>query len=160
LGWSFEDQVEGCILGLKLLEVNGDVMNKKIGEIIKQRVAVLGMSKAELARRLHMSPANVHKIFKRSSVDAALLREISNVLDYDFLQHFEPDVSRVKKQPVPYNVGDIEVLFIRYIVDLQSRVQILEQRWETFRSTGKVEEEAEVFLRRGFIFPGRHRKAG
>ena len=52
-----------------------------IGEIIKQRVEVLGMSKAELARRLHMSPANVHKIFKRSSVDTGLLREISNILD-------------------------------------------------------------------------------
>ena len=137
-------------------------MNIKIGEIIKQRVEVLGISKAELARRLHMSPANVHKIFKRSSVDAALLRDLSNILDYDFFQHFEPDVSRPRKEPVPYNVGDIEVLFIRYVVDLQSRVQILEQRWETFRSTGKVEEEiaVEAFIRRGYMLPRRNRKIG
>jgi len=106
-----------------------------IGEIIKQRVAASGISKTELARRLHMSSANVHKIFKRSSVDAGLLRELSNILDYNFFQHFETGLKR--KEPEPYHIGDMEVLFIRYVVDLQSRVQVLEQRLETLRSGGK-----------------------
>ena len=110
--------------------------SQKIGEIIKQRVEAMGMSKAELARRLHMSPANVHKIFKRSSVDANLLRELSNILDYDFFRHFEPEVTRRHKEPAPHNIVDTEVLFIRYVVDLQSRVQILEHHWEMLRSNG------------------------
>jgi transcriptional regulator with XRE-family HTH domain len=115
-------------------------MERNIGEVIKMRLESNGMSKAELARRLHMSPANVHKIFKRRSVDAMLLRELSNILDYDFFRHFEPTVTRHRKEQAPYNIGDTEVLFIRYVVDLQSRVQILEQRLETFfRSTAKVE---------------------
>jgi transcriptional regulator with XRE-family HTH domain len=112
-------------------------MENNIGAVIKMRVATIGMSKAELARRLNMSPANVHKIFKRRSVDAMLLRELSNVLDYNFFQHFEPAVTSPRQEPAPYDISDTEVLFIRYVVDLQSRVQILEQQLETFRSTAK-----------------------
>lgn len=74
-----------------------------------------------------MSPANVHKIFKRSSLDAGLLLRLSNILDYDFFQHFKIDVKGSHRQPVP-SISDTQVLFIRYVVDLQSRVQILEQR--------------------------------
>jgi transcriptional regulator with XRE-family HTH domain len=115
-------------------------METNIGEAIKVRLEAIGMPKAELARRLNMSPANVHKIFKRRSVDVKLLQDISNILDYDFFRHFAPEVSHHRQQPESYNVGDTEVLFIRYIVDLESRVQILEQRWETFKATAKVEE--------------------
>jgi transcriptional regulator with XRE-family HTH domain len=43
------------------------------------------MSKAELARRLAMSPANIHKIFKRDSVDVKLLYRLCQELRYDFL---------------------------------------------------------------------------
>jgi transcriptional regulator with XRE-family HTH domain len=153
----FGEAGEHAYLGSRLLDVNACYMDLKIGEIIKQRVEVLGMSKAELARRLHMSSANVHKIFKRSSVDVALLRELCNILDYDFFEHFTPNVSRKQKRtPIPYDVGDIEVLFIRYVVDLQSRVQILEQRWENFRSSGRVEEPYEA----GYLLSSRTRRLG
>jgi transcriptional regulator with XRE-family HTH domain len=113
----------------------------KIGGIIRLRVEAVGMAKAELARRLHMSPANVHKIFKRNSVDARLLQELSNVLDYDFFQHFQPELTSPRKEPAPYDVSDTEVLFIRYVVDLQARVQILEQHSEMLRQTRKAAEE-------------------
>lgn len=117
-------------------------MEKTIGEAIKVRLHTVGMSKAELARRLNMSSANVHKIFKRTTVDVKLLRELCDILDYDFFRDFAPEVSRQRRrEPEPYNIGDTEVLFIRYIVDLQARVQILEHRWETFRSTGIAEWE-------------------
>ena len=103
------------------------------------RLQAVGMTKAELARRLHMSPANVYKIFKRSSVDAKLLRELSNILDYDFFRHFEPEITYRRQEPVPYNMEDAKVLLRRYIADLQWRVQNLEQRWETLQSMAKVE---------------------
>jgi len=114
-------------------------MESKIGEIIKGRVAVLGMSKAELARRLNMSPANIHKIFKRSSIDSELLRNLSNILDYDFFQYFKTEVTRPRKERPSFDVDDIQVLFIRYVVDLQSRVTILEERMEMFRTAAKEE---------------------
>ena len=103
------------------------------------RLESKGMSKAELARRLHMSPANVHKIFKRTTVDARLLQDISKILDYDFFQHFKPEVTSSRQEPAPYDIDDTQVLFIRYVVDLQARVKILEQRWETFKSTAEAE---------------------
>jgi hypothetical protein len=39
-------------------------------------------------------------------------------------------------EPAPRDIVDTEVLFIRYVVDLQSRVQILEQRLDTFKANG------------------------
>lgn len=63
-------------------------METTIGEAIKMRLEGMGMPKAELARRLHMSPANVHKIFKRVSIDVELLTRISIALNYDFISHY------------------------------------------------------------------------
>jgi transcriptional regulator with XRE-family HTH domain len=60
-----------------------------IGQVIKQRVEALGMSKAELARRLNMSSANVHKIFKRTSLDIEMLRQLGAALHYDFISHYQ-----------------------------------------------------------------------
>jgi transcriptional regulator with XRE-family HTH domain len=68
-------------------------LNLSIGQVIKQRVDHLGISKAELARRLHMSPANIHKIFKRKSVDVKLLCQIGEILGYDFLSLYRPGES-------------------------------------------------------------------
>lgn len=117
----------------------------KIGEVVKQRVEALGMSKTELARRLHMSPANIHKIFKRNTIDAALLHRLGVILDYNFFNHFKDPEKAGQPVPARYDEQqDIEVLFIRYFVDLESRVRILEQRWENFRATGKVEEAMPV----------------
>lgn len=86
-----------------------------------------------------MTSVNVHKIFKRSTVDVKLLPELGHILDYDFFRQFAPEVTRLRREPESYNIGDTEVLFIRYVVDLQMRVQVLEQRWEAFRGTDKAE---------------------
>jgi transcriptional regulator with XRE-family HTH domain len=64
-------------------------MNPTIGQAIKDRVESIGMSKAELARRLMMSSANVHKIFKRSSIDIEMLHKIGVALRYDFISHYQ-----------------------------------------------------------------------
>ncbi|HWZ22087.1 MAG TPA: helix-turn-helix transcriptional regulator [Cytophagaceae bacterium] len=59
-----------------------------IGKLIKEVTERRGMSKSELGRRLNMSPTNVHKIFKRESIDTALLQNISQVLEYDFFSPY------------------------------------------------------------------------
>lgn len=55
-----------------------------IGEEIKEVLARKLISKTALANMLEMSTTNVHKIFKRSSVDTGLLHRISIVLEHDF----------------------------------------------------------------------------
>jgi transcriptional regulator with XRE-family HTH domain len=59
-----------------------------IGSKIKETAEARGISKAELARRLNMSSTNVHKIFKRESVDTQLLSNISKALEHNFFQYF------------------------------------------------------------------------
>lgn len=61
-----------------------------IGRLIKEVTERRGMSKSELGRRLNMSPTNVHKIFKRESIDTALLQNISQVLEFDFFSPYSP----------------------------------------------------------------------
>lgn len=64
-------------------------MDLIIGQIVKARIEQVGISKTEVARRLHMSPANVHKIFKRQTLDIALVQKLSEVLNYDFMAHYK-----------------------------------------------------------------------
>ena len=54
-------------------------------------------------------------------------------------QMIEGEMDHRRRELEPY-IGDTQVLFIRYVVDLQKRVQILEHRWETFKSSAKAEE--------------------
>lgn len=63
-------------------------MSVFIGELIREVTDLKGIPKAELGRRLNMSSTNVHKIFKRASIDTSLLEKISEVLDYNFFLHF------------------------------------------------------------------------
>jgi transcriptional regulator with XRE-family HTH domain len=59
-------------------------IGKQIREITERR----GISKSELGRRLDMSPTNVHKIFKRETIDTGLLQKISDVLEYNFFIYY------------------------------------------------------------------------
>ena len=73
-----------------------------LGNLIKQRLQEIGMNKSELARRINTTPQNVYGIFKRKSVDTELLRKISNVLEYDFFQHYTQDNLLAKEGKVAY----------------------------------------------------------
>jgi transcriptional regulator with XRE-family HTH domain len=59
-----------------------------IGEKIKEITERRGISKSELGRRLNMSPTNVHKIFKRETIDTGLLQKISEVLQFNFFIYY------------------------------------------------------------------------
>jgi DNA-binding Xre family transcriptional regulator len=72
-------------------------MNVVIGEIIKSISDRRGINKSEFARRLNMSPTNIHKIFKRKSIDTDLLTQIGEILEYDFFIHY------IKTKPADYS---------------------------------------------------------
>lgn len=59
-----------------------------IGSIIKEVLAERGMSKVELSRRLNMTSTNIHKIFKRETIDTGLLLNLCKALKYDFFQYY------------------------------------------------------------------------
>lgn len=72
------------ILIIKLLNLS--IMDKKIGQLIKERINLQKMEVTEFARLIGVERSNVYDIFKRESIDTKLLKKIGQVLDYDFFQ--------------------------------------------------------------------------
>ncbi|MDR2064712.1 MAG: helix-turn-helix domain-containing protein [Prevotellaceae bacterium] len=60
-----------------------------IGNLIRQKVNQSSLTVTEFARLINKTRENVYDIFKRSSIDTALLLQISKVLDYNFFKHFK-----------------------------------------------------------------------
>ena len=52
---------------------------------VKKRVDERGMPVAEFSRRINRSRNTVYSIFNREFIDLKLLRDISEVLDFDFI---------------------------------------------------------------------------
>lgn len=63
-----------------------------IGSIIKKRFDEQGVSVSWFARELCCDRTNIYSIFKRESIDTALLEKISIILNYDFFKHYSNDI--------------------------------------------------------------------
>lgn len=61
-------------------------MEIHIGKLIEQVMHSQGRSPSWLARQLYCDRTNIYKIFKRDSIDTALLQRICKALDYDFFR--------------------------------------------------------------------------
>ena len=61
---------------------------KTIGQEIKAVVKQRKMSVEELASRLNVSKPNVFDIYRRTSIDTALLERLCEVLGYNFFEGF------------------------------------------------------------------------
>ncbi len=63
-----------------------------IGSIIKDVFYEQGRSVSWFAKQLHCERTNVYNIFKRESIDTALLVHISNILQHNFLQYYKDEL--------------------------------------------------------------------
>ena len=63
-----------------------------IGQIIKQELVNQGRSVTWLARRLNFSRSNMYKIFDKSTLDTAILMQISQLLKVDFFQYYTDEL--------------------------------------------------------------------
>lgn len=61
-----------------------------IGELIEQRMNELGISKAELARRLNIASQYVNRLFAKDGINTDKLIDISIALDCDFFKYYRP----------------------------------------------------------------------
>lgn len=59
-----------------------------IGELIKQKMKEDGRSIAVIRKLCGIGRTNLDNIYKRESIDTALLLNISQVLNYDFFRHY------------------------------------------------------------------------
>lgn len=91
-------------------------MNKiHIGVEIQNRFKDKGLTVTEFARRINKSRENVYNIFKRKSIDTALLQKISEVLGFDFFQLF---IEEKPQNLVKYEQLEKEVELLREINSL------------------------------------------
>lgn len=65
-----------------------------IGKIIENEFYSQGRSVSWLAERLHCDRTNIYNIFKRESIDTALLRRISDLLQHDFFDYYTRDLKQ------------------------------------------------------------------
>lgn len=63
-----------------------------IGEEIRQRVKLRGVSITHFAERIGCSPKTVHALFKRPSIDTMLLRKCCEELGFDFFALYTQDL--------------------------------------------------------------------
>lgn len=61
-------------------------MEKKVGQLIKERVTAQNWRITDFAREIGVERSNVYDIFKRDSIDTKMLKKIGHVLKYDFFQ--------------------------------------------------------------------------
>jgi len=67
-------------------------MDKKIGQLIEERVYRSGMEVTEFAKAINRERSNVYNIFKRDKIDTKLLKKIGQVLEHDFFEDLlEPE---------------------------------------------------------------------
>ena len=64
-----------------------------IGGIIKKRFDAQGASVSWFAKELCCDRTNIYSIFKRESIDTALLEKISVILKHDFFQYYSRDIN-------------------------------------------------------------------
>ena len=69
-----------------------------IGSIIKEKFDKHGASVSWFARQLCCDRTSIYSIFKRESIDTALLVKISVILEYDFFQHYSQDLDFTKSE--------------------------------------------------------------
>ena len=65
-----------------------------ICDLIKQQLKEQERSEAWLARKVHCDCRNFNRILKRQSIDIDLLKQISNVLEYNFFNDYAEYVQK------------------------------------------------------------------
>ena len=64
-----------------------------IGNIIKEKFDEQGLSVSWFAKELCCDRTNIYSIFKRESIDTALLVKISLILKHDFFKYYSNDIN-------------------------------------------------------------------
>ena len=68
-----------------------------IGNIIKKQFDAQECSVSWFAKQLCCDRTNIYSIFKRESIDTALLEKISIILKHDFFTYYSEDIKAVEQ---------------------------------------------------------------
>ena len=114
---------------------------QSIGKIIEIKLREKGLSVSEFARRINTNRNNAYDIFRRDSIDTALLKKISEVIGYDFFQCFNETSSQVSEHNEIYKTRDIIILENKISI-LEKEIAFLNERLADKDQIIKLLEEA------------------
>lgn len=63
-----------------------------LGSLVKQKMKERNISISEFAEAIHCDRTNIYSIFKRKSMDIQQIMQISEALNYDFLQYYHQEI--------------------------------------------------------------------
>ena len=106
---------------------------KSVGKLIKEVVEKRGMAHSEFARRINRSPQNIYDLFKRKTIDIALLAEIGRVLEYDFFQHYvqkskQLEETKAVSKPAATDSSIEKVRVVSLVIELDG-TEATERKW-------------------------------
>ena len=67
-----------------------------IGKLIEQKLQERGASKAWLASKLYCHRTNINDIIRRQSIDTEQLLQISKILNCNFFEYYEKELSETE----------------------------------------------------------------
>lgn len=114
----------------------------RIGEKVEARAKEVRMGPTELARKIKSTKQNVYNIYKRHSIDTALLQRLGKVLDFDFFVYFSP-ANTVNQPRPPYgkpkkgeSTPEAELALVKKeYAELREKYELLKELYEA--KTGK-----------------------
>ena len=117
-------------------------MKIHIGEKIEENAREARIGTTELAKAINTSKQNIYGIFKRQSIDTALLLKLCKALNYDFFVHYvnpklppHTEVSERKSKPYPSPENDPE-----YNI-LKNQLSDLKEKYELIKKVNSLLEE-------------------
>ena len=86
--------------------------NIYIGELIKEFMVEIQVTKAELSRRLQVKPQSVDYMLTRKSIDTDTLYNVSKALDYDFAMLYSISKEQINcdKNEEAYKLSTAKIL--------------------------------------------------
>ncbi len=109
-----------------------------IGKKIKEVVDNSPISVTDFASRINRSRDIAYKIFKRETVDTALLQQISKVLDHNFFRYYNEQLQVVKEDVPEYGKA---AALMNELKSCKKQLADLEKRYELLEKVNKLTEE-------------------
>lgn len=119
-------------------------MSVHIGEKIKARAKELRIGPTELGIMINTSKQNVYGIYKRKTVDAELLKQLSVALKFDFFDYYY-DKQWAKafneEQASYYKTGKNGVTRKNELANLKKELEELKEKYELLQRLYKLTQE-------------------
>jgi hypothetical protein len=114
-----------------------------IGKKIKEALGESRFTVIEFAKKINRTRDVVYKIFAKESIDSALLKKISEVLEHDFFSYYSQSLPIMKE---PGKIGyakksDLMASLGEELKEQKKKLIAMEEQYEILQKLYKLQEE-------------------